>query len=99
MTAISTILSVVTLPVNLIIYANFAYEAHITEQIDWASVFAALAVVISAIALGIFASFQATSLQFNVIANRVSETVVTKDTRYDGRFFWGKESSHVNTDW
>ena len=79
MTAISTILSVVALPVNLIIYANFAYDAHITEQIDWASVFAALAVVISAIVLGIFASFQAASLQFNVIANRVSEIVC-----YDG---------------
>lgn len=99
MTAISTILSVVALPVNLIIYANFAYDADITEQIDWASVFAALAVVISAIVLGIFASFQAASLQFNVIANRVSEIVC-----YDGYEMQylrddAKESSHFNTDW
>jgi hypothetical protein len=104
MTAISTILSVVTLPVNLIIYANFAYEAQITEQIDWASVFAALAVVISAIALGLFASFQAASLQFNVMANRVSE-IVRNDgyemqyLRDEARYVWGKESSHFNTDW
>ena len=75
MTAISTILSVFTLPANLIIYANIAYDAQITEQIDWVSVFAALAVVISAISLGLFASFHLNSLQFNVIANRVSEPV------------------------
>lgn len=72
MTAVSTILSVMALPVNLIIYANIAYEADITQQLDWVSVFIALSVVIAAIALGLYASYRSTSLQFNVIANKVS---------------------------
>jgi predicted Na+-dependent transporter len=72
MTTLSTILAILTLPVNLIIYTSLAYEADITQQLDWASLFTALAVVISAVCLGLYASYRSSSLHFNVIANRVS---------------------------
>ena len=72
MTAVSTILSVFALPVNLIMYASISYEAHITEQLDWISVFIALLVVITAIALGLYSSYRSTSLSFNLFANKVS---------------------------
>ena len=71
MTAISTVLSTVTLPANLLLYANIAYEADITQQLDWQSVFIALAIVISAIALGLYLSYYTHSYKFNVIANKV----------------------------
>lgn len=71
MTAISTILSVVALPANLLIYANIAYEADVTQQLDWVSLFIALAVVISAIGLGMYCSYRSTSHRFNIIANKV----------------------------
>ncbi len=71
MTAISTILSIFTLPVNLLLYANLAYEADVTAQLDWRSVFIALVVVISAIALGLFCSARSKSAKFNIMANKV----------------------------
>ena len=71
MTAISTILSILALPANLILYANLAYEADITQELDWRSVFVALVVVIVAIALGLYCSYRSTSLEFNVYANKV----------------------------
>jgi predicted Na+-dependent transporter len=71
MTAISTILSVVALPVNLILYANISYEKDITSDIDWSSVFIALAIVITAIALGLYMSYRSHSYKFNILANKV----------------------------
>lgn len=71
MTAISTVLSIFTLPANLLLYANLAYEADVTAQLDWRSVFVALVVVISAIALGLYCSARSNSLRFNVMANKV----------------------------
>jgi predicted Na+-dependent transporter len=78
MTAVSTILSVFTLPANLILYANLAYEADVTKELDWTSVFVALAVVISAISLGLYCSYRSTSLKFNVLANKVRLYLPTK---------------------
>jgi predicted Na+-dependent transporter len=71
MTAISTILSIVALPMNLLIYANATYDSEIIENLDWGSVFLALGVVISAIALGLYASYRNHSYRFNMIANHV----------------------------
>lgn len=42
MTAISTILSVIALPANLLLYATFSYEADVTSDLDWKSLFIAL---------------------------------------------------------
>eukprot|EP00339_Tiarina_fusa_P022440 CAMPEP_0117039722 /NCGR_PEP_ID=MMETSP0472-20121206/27857_1 /TAXON_ID=693140 ORGANISM="Tiarina fusus, Strain LIS" /NCGR_SAMPLE_ID=MMETSP0472 /ASSEMBLY_ACC=CAM_ASM_000603 /LENGTH=357 /DNA_ID=CAMNT_0004750285 /DNA_START=87 /DNA_END=1156 /DNA_ORIENTATION=+ len=71
MTAISTILSIIALPANLLIYANISYEADITKALDWHSVFVALAIVITAIALGLYLSYKTHSYKFNVIANKI----------------------------
>lgn len=74
MTAISTVLSVLALPANLLLYANVSYHKDVTSDLDWASIFVALAIVISAISLGLFCSYYCHSHRFNVMANR-GETV------------------------
>jgi predicted Na+-dependent transporter len=71
MTAISTILSVIALPANLLLYANISYERDITADLDWQSVFIALAIVISAIVLGLYSSYRCHSYKFNIWANKV----------------------------
>lgn len=71
MTAISTILSCIALPVNLLLYANFSYNADVTSDLDWVSVFVALGIVISAITLGLYMSYQCHSYKFNMLANKV----------------------------
>ena len=71
MTAISTILSCIALPVNLLLYANFSYNADVISDLDWVSVFVALAIVISAITMGLYMSHQCHSFKFNMLANKV----------------------------
>ena len=77
MTAISTMVSSVMLPANLLLYVNAAFGARsgsdesIINQIDWASLFISLAIVIGAIALGLFTSFKISSHRFNRFANRM----------------------------
>jgi predicted Na+-dependent transporter len=71
MTAISTMLSIVALPMNLLIYANATYDSEIVENLDWGAVFLALGIVIAAIALGLYASYWNHSYRFNMIANQV----------------------------
>jgi predicted Na+-dependent transporter len=70
MTAISTLLSVIMLPLNLLLYTRYSYEDDVVSQLDWASLFTALAVVISAIILGLFVSAKVKSHRFNKISNR-----------------------------
>mmetsp|Transcript_13431 Transcript_13431/g.29167 ORF Transcript_13431/g.29167 Transcript_13431/m.29167 type:complete len:447 (-) Transcript_13431:109-1449(-) len=69
MTAISTLLSVIMLPLNLLLYTRFSYDDNVVASLDWVSLFIALGVVISAIALGLFASAKVRSHRFNKIAN------------------------------
>jgi len=71
MTAISTILSCVALPVNLLVYAKFSYHADVTSDLDWLSVFIALIIVISGIALGLYMSHKSHSYKFNMLANKM----------------------------
>ena len=70
MTAISTILSVVMLPLNLFIYARLAYHNDIRDLIEWDAVGAALAIVLLAIIVGLAASAKYGSTDFHVFANR-----------------------------
>jgi predicted Na+-dependent transporter len=72
MTAISTVLSTVMLPLNLLVYAKYSYEADVIAILDWMSLFVALVIVISAIALGLCCSAKVHSHKFNLMANRVS---------------------------
>eukprot|EP00567_Pseudictyota_dubia_P005675 CAMPEP_0197443536 /NCGR_PEP_ID=MMETSP1175-20131217/9253_1 /TAXON_ID=1003142 /ORGANISM="Triceratium dubium, Strain CCMP147" /LENGTH=396 /DNA_ID=CAMNT_0042974183 /DNA_START=92 /DNA_END=1285 /DNA_ORIENTATION=- len=71
MTCVSTFLSIVMLPVNLLIYARLAYEDDVIGSLDWKSLFISLAVVIGAIGLGLLASEKFHSHAFNVVANKL----------------------------
>lgn len=71
MTAVSTLLSVIMLPANLLFYSKFSYEDDILSFLDWPSLFMALILVISAIALGLFCSAKIHSHKFNMLANKV----------------------------
>lgn len=77
MTAISTMVSSVMLPANLLLYVNAAFGASsgsdesIINQLDWVSLFISLAIVIVAIATGLFTSFKVSSHRFNRFANRL----------------------------
>jgi predicted Na+-dependent transporter len=71
MTAISTCLSTVMLPLNLIVYARWSYNDDIVSSLDWKSLVIALVIVILAIALGITASAYFKSHAFNLNANRL----------------------------
>ena len=57
MTAISTILSILFLPANLLLYTKFSYHGEVVSSLDWTSLFIALAVVIVAITAGLFTSY------------------------------------------
>jgi predicted Na+-dependent transporter len=71
MTAISTILSVIFLPMNLLIYATYSYDDDVVENLDWTALFIALCIVIGAISLGLFFSAKVNSPNFNLMANKV----------------------------
>jgi len=71
MTAISTLMSVILMPANLLLYCNAAYDADVVQSIDFNSLFIALTVVISAIGTGLFASAKIHSYRFNIFANKV----------------------------
>lgn len=71
MTAISTLLSVVLMPLNLLLYCQYAYEADVVQSLDFNSLFIALTIVISAIGLGLGASAKVHSFRFNILANKI----------------------------
>lgn len=71
MTAISTILSIFMLPLNLIFYSRFSYNDDVIEALDWVSLFVALGIVIGAITLGLFCSAKIHSHKFNAFANKI----------------------------
>jgi predicted Na+-dependent transporter len=72
MTAISTLLSTFMLPINLLIYARASYQADVVRTLDWVAIFISLAIVLSGIGLGLYASEKFNSHNFNLHANRVS---------------------------
>lgn len=71
MTAISTCLSVILLPINLLLYSNWAYGDDVTAALDWSGLIMALLMVIGAIAAGLLASYHYHSHDFNLSANRL----------------------------
>lgn len=74
MTAISTVLAVVMLPLNLSIYAPLIFnnnDVNVMEILDFRALLTSLFVVFSAIGLGIFASCKVhESHTFHIFANR-----------------------------
>lgn len=71
MTAISTLMSIIFLPMNLILYAKYSYNDDVISNVDWVSLFIALGVVIFAISLGLYSSATMHSPKFNIYCNRV----------------------------
>jgi len=71
MTAISTLLSIFMLPLNLLIYSRMSYDADVIAQLNWISIFVSLMIVITAIGLGLWASEKFNSHNFNLHANRL----------------------------
>jgi hypothetical protein len=56
---------------NLLLYARYSYEADVISELDWPSLFIAVFVVISAVALGLYCSYRVKSSEFNQRANKV----------------------------
>lgn len=79
MTAISTMISCIMLPANLLLYVNAAFGISsgedggrsVLDSINWLSLFVSLAIVIVAIGMGLWASFKISSHRFNRFANRM----------------------------
>ena len=74
MTTISTLLSVIMLPINLVLYANTAFHADVVKTIDWPALFVSLVIVISAIVIGLVCSARIEWPGFNAFANKVRIT-------------------------
>jgi len=71
MTAISTLMSIAMLPINLLLYTRLSYDSDVLQTLDWTSLVVAMIVVISAIGLGIFCSARYQSHKFNLTANKL----------------------------
>lgn len=71
MTAFSTLLSTVFLPLNLLIYAQWSYSDAILSTLDWKSLAGAISIVLSAILLGLYCSAKVHSHRFNIMANKL----------------------------
>lgn len=71
MTGLSTFLSVIFLPLNLVIYASTSYSSEVVDSLDWAGLILSLVVVLGGIASGIFMSYLRNSTRFNLLANKV----------------------------
>mmetsp|Transcript_3158 Transcript_3158/g.3029 ORF Transcript_3158/g.3029 Transcript_3158/m.3029 type:complete len:490 (-) Transcript_3158:59-1528(-) len=73
MTALSTLLSIVFLPANLVLYTHAAYGADdVLDSVNFGKLFISLGIVIAAIFLGLGASLAFSGQQkFNRMANRV----------------------------
>lgn len=71
MTAVSTILSVIMLPANLLLYSKFSFKENVVSQLDMSSLFIALTIVIGAIGLGLYCSASFKSQKFNMLANQL----------------------------
>ncbi|GMI01757.1 hypothetical protein TrLO_g3121 [Triparma laevis f. longispina] len=75
MTAISTVASCVFLPLNLLLYAKLTFDADVVSNLNWLSMFTSLAIVISAIFLGLWGSWRTkkknANHKFNTACNKV----------------------------
>ena len=73
MTAISTILSMIALPANLLFYTKLAYhdeeDNELVSNLDWSALFTALAIVMCAIVMGLTLSAKIQNRKFQHFAN------------------------------
>jgi len=72
MTALSTLLSAIFLPANLLLYAHFAYgKEEVMKAIDFGGLFTSIGVVVVAIATGLYVSYLLKSDTARNICNRL----------------------------
>lgn len=71
MTGISTLLSVVMLPLNMVIYTTGSYSDEVVKALDWFALFLSLVVVLGGITSGVLTSAWCNSTRFNLIANKL----------------------------
>jgi predicted Na+-dependent transporter len=71
MTAISTILSLGMLPLNVFFYSQFAIDSDILNSLDWRALGISLGVVVAAISIGLFLSYHYNNKRFHDIANKI----------------------------
>lgn len=75
MTTISTLLSVIMLPLNLVLYTRWTYSDDVVQSLDWVDLVVSLVIVISGIAGGLFSSHRAeqrgNKSRFHKTANRL----------------------------
>ena len=75
MTTISTLLSVVMLPANLVLYTRATYSDDVVQHLDWTGLVISLVVVISGIGGGLYSSYRAEQrgdrARFHKKANRM----------------------------
>lgn len=71
MTGISTLLSVIMLPLNLVIYTWSTYSNEVVKSLDWFALFLSLIVVLGGITSGVLTSAWYNSTRFNLMANKL----------------------------
>lgn len=75
MTTLSTLLSVILLPTNLILYTRWTYSPAVVKSLDWSALVVSLVTVISGISGGLLASYIASrrgrTAIFRTRANRI----------------------------
>eukprot|EP00977_Amphora_coffeiformis_P000537 scaffold132_cov170-Amphora_coffeaeformis.AAC.16 len=75
MTTLSTLLSVILLPTNLVLYTRWTYSPAVVKSLDWSALIVSLVTVISGISGGLVASYFASrrgrTALFRVRANRI----------------------------
>ena len=71
MTGLSTLLSVMLLPLNLVIYASSTYSGEVVKSLDWFALILSLVVVLGGITSGILMSAWRNSSRFNLLANKM----------------------------
>jgi sodium/bile acid cotransporter 2 len=76
MTAISTLLSMGMLPLNVFIYSQLAYDGDVLNSLDWNALGSSLAVVVSAISSGLFISAKFKTATLSKYSNLVCSYLV-----------------------
>ena len=75
MTTLSTLLSVILLPTNLVLYTRWTYSPAVVKSLDWGDLIVSLVVVISGISGGLLASYmtrrRGRTAIFRTRANRI----------------------------
>lgn len=69
LTSISTMIGIVLIPCNLILYTANAYGEESVDSIPWGSVYVSIFVILAATFMGLYCSARLDSTPFNVIAN------------------------------